>query len=150
MFSGTTSLHKGIPNNLFGTSETSKLTKLKSLEGMFKTSAILYDIENGSNKWINSDTLVPITELTSIKEMFSYNRASSNTSSPGYSYSLRNVVKDVLNNDIYIIDPTIFTNHFINNISGLFKNSSVNIPFQFLGFVNGDDAFFDNNISAVN
>ena len=70
MFSGTTSLHKGIPNNLFGTSETQKLTKLKSLEGMFSTSDILCDIENGSNKWITEETLSPIQELTSIKRMF--------------------------------------------------------------------------------
>jgi len=61
--------------------------------------------------------------------MFANNRVHSNTNAPGYSSAIRNKVDDGNGNEVYIIDPSTFANIFINNISGLFKNSNINIPF---------------------
>jgi hypothetical protein len=146
MFNGAYFLHGGIPINIFGTTE---LPQLKSLAYMFSNTASLYDIENYSNKWINESTLLPLTNLSNIKGMFSYNRINSKGSYETTYKSINQIVKDNYNNDTQIINASTFTNSIINNISELFMSTSIDIPFKFEGFILGTDAFYDSYITSI-
>jgi hypothetical protein len=64
MFNGCWFLHKGIPNNFFG---TTPLTKITTLQGMFADTSIFYDVDNESNRWVDSNTIAPLTNLTNVQ-----------------------------------------------------------------------------------
>jgi len=92
MFYNCAYLHKGIPTNMFG---TTNLPKITTLAYMFNRTNIWYDVDDesiGGKKWMDSSTIAPLTNLTSIEGMFGNNRIG-NTSS-GYG-SYRDQVKNM-------------------------------------------------------
>lgn len=144
MFAGTHYLHKGIPNNIFGTVE---LPRIASLNGMFYDSLILYNIENGSHKWVDSNTLYPLTNLVSVDSMFSRNKIWN--PSTGYSTSITHKVENASGNLIYIIAPDTFIGKKLVTISNLFRNTPINIPFLFTAFEQGVEAFFNTAMTEI-
>lgn len=152
MFYQAYNLHKGIPINIFGRSDENmiSLTKLSSLKGMFRRTSILFDIvDNDINKCINSDTLKPLINLTSVEAMFREVKVDGNVNVSGYSGTLRNQIPNPNSGTTYIIDPGTFAENSIQNINELFMNSEINIPFRFKGFTYGKDVFFDAPITEI-
>lgn len=146
MFNGCWFLHKGIPNNFFG---TTPLTKITTLQGMFADTSIFYDVDNESNRWVDSNTIAPLTNLTNVQQLFYRMRINNNSATEPYTY--REQVKNSDNQNIYVISPDTFTNHTLQNIRELFYRSSTvkNIPFAFLNFEYGDNAFCDCPITRI-
>lgn len=149
MFQNAYFLHKGIPVNLFGTTELPRLTSLSS---MFESTSIIYDVEDNSNKWLNAETLEPLVNLENIQRMFYQTKIHLNeyTSTHG---TLRNVVTNI-DRDVAVIDTSTFTTKTITNISYLFKFSRYAPPtsvgrFRFMGFTIGTEAFFASYIPAI-
>ena len=146
MFYGCWFLHKGIPNNLFG---STPLTKITTLQAMFGDTSILYDVENESNRWMDSNTVAPLVNLVSIQQLFYRMRIGNNNPTNPYSY--RDTVKDSDDRNVYVISPSTFVNHNLQNIRQLFYRTSTiqDIPFEFLGFEQADDAFCDSRIVRI-
>lgn len=140
-------LQGGIPSNLFGTTE---LQSLVNMSWMFRETAIFYNVENASNKWITASTLSPLTNLSTIEGMFYNTRIRDKQNSFSMNFDWNNEVKDIQDNDVKIVSPLAFTNHKISNIKQLFKYSNINIPFEFAGFEIGEEAFFDSNVRSIN
>lgn len=149
MFSGAIFLHKGIPVNLFG---STPLPKIVSLAYMFGTTSILYDVADGSHKWINASTLSPLTGLDNISGMFYRVKMNHNeyTSTHG---TLTNTVKDVDGTtSVDVIGAETFTGKTYANISKLFEHAVYNPAgtVRFKGFSNGQDAFFSSSVAKIN
>jgi hypothetical protein len=103
---------------------------------MFKDTSIFYDVQNeslGGKRWMNSNTLAPLSNLQSVQGMFSYMRIGNNAS-PAYTYN--ETVKDSDDNTVYIIDKDTFASSNLLNIRELFYRTSTvqNIPFSFQSF----------------
>ena len=147
MFQEAHFLHKGIPSNIFGTSELQNLTSLKN---MFKESLILYDISS-ENKCIDSNTFSPLIKLTSIEGMFEKVRRSGSATQAvtGYSLTLNQSIQTAGGSLKYIIDESTFTFKKIDIISKSFKSSNINIPFKFKGFISGIETFHDSRITSI-
>lgn len=146
MFYGCWFLHKGIPNNLFG---NTPLLRITSLQDMFADTSIFFDVEDESNRWMDSNTIAPLTNLTSVQELFYRMRIANNNPVTPYSYRER-----VRNSDgqlVYVISPDTFVNHELQNIRRLFYRTSTitDVPFAFLNFEQAEDAFCDSNITRI-
>ena len=76
-------------------------------------------------------------------------RINNNSATEPYKY--REQVKNSDNQNVYVISPDTFTNHTLQNIRELFYKSStvMDIPFAFLNFEYGDNAFCDCNIIRI-
>lgn len=118
MFNGAHYLHKGIPNNFFG---STTIPNLVSLLNMFAETSIFNGVEDFSTNsrecWVDSNTFAPLTRLNSIEGMFQRNR-------PVYlpsDYTFRAVVKNKDGNDVTIINPNTFLNSNLSSIRYLFK-----------------------------
>lgn len=143
MFYGAHYLHKGIPKNIFGDTDNEPLTKIASLEKMFYESAILYDVSN-VDKCIDSSIFSNLPNLEYINDMFKRVKVMSSSDTSKYS--------NVLNmqyNGTYIVDPQTFTARKFTDISGLFQNCPINIPFSFKGFTRGEVAFYNTAMNSI-
>lgn len=151
MFESASFLHKGIPVNIFGTTE---LPRLINLSYMFAYTSIIYHLEDDSNKWINAQTFAPLVNLDSVEGMFYRCKINGSSSYPDYTSVL---TQTVTNNGITvaIIDPATFSEKVIRNISKIFEHTRLNPPisvgtFRFLGFTIAKDAFFSCAIANIN
>lgn len=156
MFYGARFLHKGIPVNFFGSTQLPRIT---SLANMFAYTSVLFDVENGSNKWINAGTLEPLVNLDNISGLFAYGKINSSYIDSAISGSYKSTMTQSVENDAGInvapIDPNTFTGKTYTNISRLFKHTVINPPtsigtFRFLGFTNGNEAFFSSSVANIN
>ena len=97
MFYGAWFLHKGMPNNLFG---TTSLPKITSLLYMFGDTSLFFDVEDevtGGKKWMDSNTIAPLINLQSVQGLF-YGMRIGNNTTPAYVY--HETVKDLGNYDV--------------------------------------------------
>lgn len=145
MFYGAHFLHKGIPNNLFGSTNIPGLT---SLEGMFAYTLILQDINDGIVKQMDANTIAPLTKLQTVQGMFEGNRYQGQAPE-GYG-NFRNQVLNADNELVYVINPNTFaSSNNLQVITNLFKNTSINIPFKFLRFSYAQEAFYDTSMTEI-
>lgn len=153
MFFGASFLHMGIPNNLFGVTELPRLT---SLSYMFGDTSVLYDVEDNSHKWFNSNTIEPLVNLENISGLFyriKINSSMNAFTAQGYSNTLKQSVMDA-DTERAVIDPSTFSEKTFTNITKLFEHTVINPPtslgmFRFMGFTIGTDAFFSSSISNI-
>lgn len=110
MFSGANFLHKGIPNNFFG---TTALPNITSLKGMFASTSILHDVEDESvsteKKCIDSNTMAPLTRLQSVEEMFYHTWPGNAGNNSGYGVQ-KDQITAVDGSLQYVINPNTFSN----------------------------------------
>ena len=153
MFYGASFLHKGIPVNLFGTTDIPRLT---SLAYMFGMTSIIYDVEDNSHKWFDSNTISPLINLDNIQYMFYRIKINSSVVDPVFRSdygTMRDTVLDV-SDERAVIDPNTFAGKILTNITRLFDHTVINPPasvgsFRFAGFTIGDDAFFSSSIANI-
>lgn len=148
MFLSATYLHKGIPNNIFGTTNLPNIIRLYRI---FEHTNVLYDIPNeidGGKKWVDVNTIRPLINLTSIERMFAHNRIG-NTNTGYGSYG--DTVLDASNTPMWIIDPDTFSGTRLQNIRSAFEDTTVirTIPLRFLSFLYGERAFCNAAITTI-
>lgn len=144
MFSDTPRLVGGIPNNIFGSTQ---LTKITNLDYMFNRSAVFYGVADASYKWVDAVTIQPLVNLTSIQ--YTFNRTRHGNIYP-QDPIYRNIVKAADGTtDKYVIDPLTFYNTNLENISFAFAGSPFDIPFKFSRFQYAKQAFFCSNITEI-
>lgn len=152
MFLSATYLHKGIPNNIFG---TTNLPNIIRLYRMFELTNVLYDIPNeidGGKKWVDVNTIKPLINLTSIERMFAHNRmGNANTGHGPYSDIVSDTVLDASNTPMWIINPDTFSGTRLQNIRSAFEDNAVirTIPLRFLSFLYGERAFCNAAITTI-
>ena len=149
MFRNANFLHKGIPVNLFGSTELPRLT---SLCNMFAYTSIFYDVEDDSKKWIDSNTITPLTNLDDISGMLYRIKIHSglNQFVSQYSNTIKQQVKDGAR-DVSVIAGDTFTTKTIRDIRSLFNHTPINPPegFRFVGFEQGTEAFYGSSVSKI-
>ena len=118
---------------------------------MFYETSILYDVTQG--KWINQNTVAPLTKLQVISGMFGRIRVNSSLRPSGTSYyaSITNTITDYNDNTINVIDSQTFSNNNkLTNINSLFESTSIGNALIFTyGFINGSKAFYDTRITEI-
>ena len=151
MFENAMFLHKGIPVNLFGTTELPKLT---SLSHMFALTSIIYDVEDNSHKWFDATTIQPLTNLNNIEYMFYRNKIYDATQYPDYNTVVNQEVVDEYSVKHAPISPESFASRSLLNITKLFENTVINPPsslgrFRFTEFTIGKDAFLSCSVDNI-
>lgn len=153
MFYGATFLHKGIPVNLFGTTEIPRLT---SLAYMFGMTSIIYDVKDNSHKWFDADTIAPLTNLDNVQYMFYRIKLNGSIIDPIFraDYGTMNQTVLDISDQRAVIDPNTFAGKTLTNITRLFEHTVINPPasvgsFRFAGFTIGDDAFFSSSVANI-